>query len=194
MSPATSWLTQSFQEHTLAWLLTSSLLGGVIGASVKFVFEDVLRPMLGWHRATRKVVRRYTPPLVRSADSLERRINNLARNEAKKWMETDEYYRLSTLYQFGELLGWIRILEREFGFLPFESARRGRQFDRRLKGIFRALSSYAYFRNGSFADTDAVGASQVPRLMLSAVGEVMTRPGPRQPVLHRPKSPKLFRQ
>jgi hypothetical protein len=166
-----SWLTDSFEQYTVAWLVISSLAGGIIGGAIKFGFEDVLRPMLGWRREAKQVVRRYATPLVRSAEALERRINILIRNEEKRWFEEDEYFRLSTLYAFGEHLGWIRIVERRFGFLPFESSRRGSQFNRRLNGIFRGLTSHGYFRK---QDPEAVDASTVPRLMLTAIGEVMT--------------------
>jgi hypothetical protein len=176
-----NWLTQSFQQYTVAWIVISSLVGGMIGAFVKFLFEDVLRPFFGWRRDTAAIVRRYTTPLIRSAESLERRINILVRNEQRKWFEEDEYFRLSTLYVLGEYLGWVRIVERRFGFLPFESSRRGRKFNRHLNGLFRALTSHAYFR--AHPDTDAVERSVVPRLMLTAIGEAMRREGENDAVL-----------
>ena len=166
-----NWLTRSFEEHTIVWLAISSIFGGIVGASVKFLFEDLLRPRFTWHRETAVIVRRYTTPLIRSAEALERRINILVRNHDQNWFEADEYFRLSTLYVFGEFLGWVRILERRFGFLPFESSKRGRQFNRHLNGLFRALSSHAYFR--WHHDVNAVDKSQIPRLMLTAIGEAM---------------------
>jgi hypothetical protein len=165
------WLTDSFEEYTVAWILISSFVGGVVGASVKFLFEDILRPRLGTRRETRAVTRKYATPLVRSAEALERRINNLIRNRDRRWYEDSEYYRLSTLYAFAEHLSWIRMVEEEFGFLPFESSRKGREFNQRSNGIFRALSSFAYF--GWSDEFEAIDASQVPRLMLTAVGEAM---------------------
>ncbi|HEU0132630.1 MAG TPA: hypothetical protein VFQ85_16720 [Mycobacteriales bacterium] len=175
------WITRSVEEHTLLWLLLSSLVGGIIGSGVKFLFEDVLRPRLGTRRETRAVTNRYATPLVRSAEALERRINLLVINAGRDWWATSEYYRLSTLYAFGEHLAWIRLVEEDVGFLPFESSRKGRQFSRRLNGVFRALSSWTYFTG--CADTGRVDASTVPRLMLTAVGEAMIREdrkGPRR--------------
>jgi hypothetical protein len=169
-----NWLTESFQEHTVAWLVVSSVVGGIIATAIRFLFEDVFRPAIGWRREAKQIVHRYTVPLVRSADNLERRINILIRNEKKCWFENDEYFRISTLYQFGELLGWIRIVEREVGFLPFESDKRCREFNQRINGVFRALCSHAYFHRRWFRDVDAVDASIIPRLMLSAIGEAMT--------------------
>jgi hypothetical protein len=172
---AGSWLTRSFNEYTLAWLLLSSVVGGVVGASVKFLFDDVLSPRLGSRRETARTIRKYTTPLVRSAEALERRINIMVRNDDERWYQTDEYFRLSTLYLFGDYFSWIRILERTFGFLPYESHSRGRQLNFRLNGPFRALTSHAYFRG--YVDMASVGASGVPRLMLSAIGEGMTSAG-----------------
>jgi len=174
-SKRVSWLTESIPDKTVAWLVLSKLVGAVLGAGVRFLAEDVLRPRLGVSHETRRVLRRFSTPLVRSAESLERRINILVRNEDKNWFTTDEYMRLSTLYIVGEHLGWVRIIERQFGFLPFESARRGRELNRRLTGIFRALSSHAYFR--WHPDQGMVSDSTVPRLMLTAIGEAMTVDG-----------------
>ncbi len=156
--------------NTAAWALLSSVIGGLVGASIKFTFDDVLGPVLGGRRETRRVVRRFTIPLLHSGETLERRINNLVRNVDADWYATDDFYRLSTLYAFGEHLGWIRIVERRFGFVPAEAVKKGKFFTRRLNGIFRALTSHAYFHN---EDPEIVSASAIPRLMLAAIGEAM---------------------
>ncbi|WP_208903106.1 hypothetical protein [Streptomyces incarnatus] len=166
-------LNSQFQGSAVTWLAVSSLVGALVGATVKFAFEDLLRPWAGVHYETRKILNRYSTPLARSAESLERRINLLVRNEEKNWLREDEYTLLSSLYAFGEYLCWIRIIEREFGFLPFEVSRRGRLLNHQMHGIFRALTSHGYFK--SCEDQDAVGRSAVPRLMLSAVGEAMIK-------------------
>ena len=74
------WLTRSFQEQSLVWLLLSAFVGGVMGTGVKFLFEDVLRPRVGWRRDARRAVQGITVPLLRATDSLERWINNWVRN------------------------------------------------------------------------------------------------------------------
>src|SRR5690348_3348510 len=66
---------------TAMWALVASVVGGVVGAGVKFTFEDLLRPKIGWRRDTQRIVRRFTTPLLRSTEALERRINNLVRNQ-----------------------------------------------------------------------------------------------------------------
>jgi hypothetical protein len=94
------------------------------------------------------------------------------RNVDKDWYRTSEYYRLSTLYCFAEYLGWVRLIERRFGFIAIEHSRAGRRLDARLHGLFGALaSSSRYFRWAT--DSDAVERSQIPRRLLAAMGEVM---------------------
>ncbi len=166
------WISRSFEEHTLIWLLISTVVGGVVGSGITFAYEDVLRPWLSFRRDTGRLVRKYTTPLLRSAESLERRIDNLVQNLKHGWYADDEYYRVSTLFVFGDYLGLVQILDREFGFVPVESAGRGRRFQRRLTGLFRALTSAAYFRAPG---GQRVGAdTAIPRFMLRAIGEAMT--------------------
>jgi hypothetical protein len=167
-----SWINQAINEHTALWLLLSSLIGGIVGAAVTFLFQDLLRPWLAARREARRVLSRYTMPLLRSAERLETRINILVRNADRDWYATDEYYRISTLYSFAEYLGWVRNIEREFAFVRLESVRRSREFTMRFNGLFRAMTSFSYFR--WHPDPDAVGASEVPRLMCAGIGEVMT--------------------
>jgi len=163
-------LSETVDQSPVLWLLLSSIIGGVVGASIKFGFEDLLRPFIGSRREARQLVSKYTTPLLRSAEGLERRINILVNNAEHCWFETDEYFKLSTLYVFGQYLGWVRIVEQSFGFLPFESSRKGSKFNRRLHGVFRALSSHAYFRKDP---QEAVGDSLIERFKLTAIGEVM---------------------
>ena len=167
-----SWLNRSFDEHTVLWLLLTTVLGGFVGGLFTFFFEDVLRPRLTARREADSVLRTYTTPLLRAAERLENRINILVRNSDQNWYENDEYFRLSTLFIFGEYFGWIRNIEREFGFVRLESQRRDREFYMVFHGLFRAMSSFSYFR--WYPDPAAVSGSEVPRLMCSAMGEVMT--------------------
>jgi hypothetical protein len=165
------WLTHSFEEHTVLWLLLSAFIGGVVGTGIKFVFEDVLRPSVGWRRDARRAVRGVTVPLLRATDSLERWTNNWVRNVDANWYETSDYYRLATLHSFAEYLGWARIMERRFGYVAIEASRAGSRFNRRLNGFYRAISSFSYFRWSN--DTEKAASSSVPRKMFTAMGDVM---------------------
>lgn len=168
------WLSQSLHQNTVAWLIVASLVGGIIGSAVRFGFEDILRPPLGAARAVQATTRKYSTPLIRSAESLERRINNFLRNIDLGWYGTDDYYQTSTLYVFANYLAWNQIIEESFGFLPYESSRSGRVANRRLNGFFRAMSSFSYFSWS--AERSAVEESQVPRLVLTAMGELTENP------------------
>ena len=163
------WLTASFQQYSVAWILISAFVGGVVGSATKFVFEDVLRPRLGLRREAKAVLARFTTPLLRSSETLERQINNFVRNAEKDWYRTSEYYRLSTLHAFAEHLAWVRLIERRLGFVAIEHSRAGRRLDERLNGVFRAMSSFRYFR---WSDDGAVERSAVPRRLFTAMGEV----------------------
>ena len=57
------WVTHTFQEHTLAWLLMSSVVGGIIATAIRFLFEDLFRPAIGWRREAKHIVRHHTVPL-----------------------------------------------------------------------------------------------------------------------------------
>jgi hypothetical protein len=163
------WLTDSFEEHSVAWILISAFVGGVIGSATKFLFEDVFRPRLGLRRDARAVLARFTTPLLRSSETLERQINNFVRNADKGWYRTSDYYRLSTLYTFAEHLAWVRLIERRLGFIAIEHSHGGRRLDHGINGLFRALSSFHYFR---WSDDEAVERSAVPRRLFTAMGEV----------------------
>jgi hypothetical protein len=169
-----SWFTDSFQQYSIAWLLISAFVGAVVGSTSRFLFEDVLRPRLGLKRDARRLLSTFTAPLMRSADTLERQINNVVRNAEKNWYCTSEYYQLSTLFTFGEYLAWVKLIERKFGFVVLEYSRAGRRVDQRLNGFFGAMSSFRYFRR--WADPAAVERSAVPRRMFTAMGEVMLAP------------------
>jgi hypothetical protein len=163
------WLTDSFQQYSVAWIVISAFVGGVIGSATKFLFEDVFRPRLGLRRDAKAVLARFTTPLLRSGETLERQINNFIRNADQDWYRTSDYYRLSTLYSFAEYLAWVRLIERRLGFIAIEHSHGGRRLDQAINGLFRAMSSFHYFR---WTHDEAVAGSTVPRRLFTAMGEV----------------------
>jgi hypothetical protein len=174
------WLSRPLGEYTIGWALLSALItaviGGFIGAGLKFLFEGLLTPQVAQSREARRLLALYTAPLTRSAEALERFINNFIRNVDERSYHDVEYYRLSALYAFGEYLAWVELVERDFGFVSLDSTRKTRKFKQRFYGFFRALTSQAYFRwadDRDDIDPAAVMESAVPRNMLRAIGEVM---------------------
>jgi hypothetical protein len=163
------WLTDSFEQYSVAWIVISAFVGGVIGSATKFLFEDVFRPRLGLRRDAKAVLTRFTTPLMRSSETLERQINNFVLNVDEDWYRTTDYYRLSTLYSFAEYLAWVRLIERRLGFIAIEHSHGGQRLDKAINGLFRAMSSFHYFRG---IPDRAVADSAVPRRLFTAMGEV----------------------
>ena len=50
------WLTIPFEEFSILWLLISAIIGGIIGASSKFVFETFLPEQLKLKQKSRELV------------------------------------------------------------------------------------------------------------------------------------------
>ena len=101
-------------------------------------------------RATQDVVDRYSRPLLQVAFELQSRLYNVARFGffTNAWSGTDEYRRryaeTSTLWLFGQYLGWIEILRREVQFLDFGDITLTRELRERLLAVRDELASERY--------------------------------------------------
>lgn len=170
-------LVRSIEEHSLLWVVISAGLGGVFGALIKFVFETVIASRYQNTVSAKKMLRRYRYPLLRAADSLDRRLENMIRFANKHWYDDDidDYYRLSTLYLFGTYLGWCKILE-DSAYFEFErSDRHAREFSTFFYRVFKAMTGFGYFRGVSRTEVDDIEAATIPRLALTAIGELMRK-------------------
>jgi len=157
------------------WVLISAGLGGIIGALIKFVFETVAAMKYQQKVTAKKMLHRYRYPLLRAADSLDRRLENMITFIEKKWYEDpqDDYYRLSTLYQFGSYLGWCKIIE-DAAYLEFETSnKRARAFSIHFYRVFKALTGFGYFAGINASEIMGIEEATVPRLALTAIGELM---------------------
>lgn len=126
-------------------------------------------------REARRILGQYTAPLCLAADTLESRLNNLIRNMDKNWWQTDQYYRLSTLFVFCQYLGWVRNIERRMGYIGFASDISTRELNNRLRMVWGALSSITRFFYRR-KDINAVANSALPQLLLRAAGDLMIPP------------------
>jgi hypothetical protein len=168
-------LSRSIQEHTVLWILISAGLGGLIGAVIKFVFETVAAFQYQQRFTAKKMLRTFRHPLLRAADSLDRRLENMINFIGKKWYEDphDDYYRLSTLYLFGSYLGWCKILE-DAAYLELEASdQSAREFSIRFYRVFKALTGFWYFSGLDEGEIDGIEEATVPRLALTAISELM---------------------
>jgi hypothetical protein len=100
-----------------------------------------------------QALRRYRDPLLRAAFDLQSRLYNIAAKEflGRYWKqgneEQREYARLSTLWLFGQYLGWVEILRREVQYLDLGSRSANQELQRRLNQVSAALASDAQGRS-----------------------------------------------
>jgi hypothetical protein len=147
-SSLTDWLNYSFQSNSIAWFLISSFLGGIAGASFKFIFETILPSRLKDKKEIVAVARKYSVPILISAEALRNRFDNIIRLhetiETNKWLSYKEnpgYYYLSTLFLVGRFFGWVEILRSTVVYLDLSSVRETRTFEKFLSAIESAFSS-----------------------------------------------------
>jgi hypothetical protein len=176
-------LFRSFEENSIIWMLVSLGLGGIIGAGIKLLFEHVFTPRVQSARAARQALREYSYPLLRAADALDARLANLIRFADSGWFDDpeDDHYRLGTLYLLGSYFGWCKILE-DAAFLEFqESDRKARRFNIHFYRVFKALTGFYYVQDMEEAREPQKETGNVPRLALTAIGEVMIAGNQGQP-------------
>ena len=173
-------LFPSFEENSIPWVILTGGVGALLGASFKFIFDNLLGPTLESSRAARAAMRKYSYPLLRAAEALDRRLENLFRHADKKWFDDpkDDYYRISTLYLFGCYFGWCNILEKE-AFLEYvESDKKARDFSTQFYRVFKGITGFYYFEDlleEESISAEQVEAATVPRLALTAIGELMVK-------------------
>ena len=173
-------LLQSFEENSIIWILLSAGLGGISGALIDFLFKQVLTPQLQQRRRASQALRQYCNPLLGAADKLDRRLENLINFVDKEWFDNpeDDYYRVSTLYLVGCYFGWCKILEDE-AFLEYEvSNKRARLFNIEFYSVFKAMTGFHYFKEVPTGELTPVEAATIPRLVLTAIGELMIEATP----------------
>lgn len=132
-----SWLQQAFQENTILWLFLSSVVGGIIGASTKFIFDVVLPQRVQRGREAIIAKRKYASPILHTAIALRDRAENIIKNihviEEESWFpandNTEKYYYMSTLFVVGQFFGWVQILRQTIVFLDFTTTTETQKFE-----------------------------------------------------------------
>lgn len=118
-----------------------------------------------------KTLRLYRDPLLRAAFDLQSRLYNIAARGflSRYWIDGNEeqrfYARWSTLWLFGQYLGWVEILRREVQYLDLGSRTANRRLQRRLNEVSAALASDSRGGKDSFiifrSDQRAIGEFMV---------------------------------
>jgi hypothetical protein len=151
-SKSQSWLERSFEERSINWILISSLIGGLVGASAKLIFEVILPARLKERREIISLTHKYTTPILLATEALRNRLFNMINLielvEKDQWLSCNNqtsppqptYYYLSTIYLLGRFFGWVEILRSTVVYLDLASVRETRRFERYLEAIESCFS------------------------------------------------------
>ena len=175
-----TWFQQSFQENSVLWLLVSSILGGIIGASMRFVFEVILPQRLQRKREVIAVKRKYATPILLAAEDLRRRLENIIKiietidhRNVFSVRDPPGYYYLSTLYVVGQFFGWVQILRRTVAYLDFTTTKETRKYERFLAAIEDGFSSPSLLGAASTSYPADTQDHWVFTFQLQAIGSLM---------------------
>ena len=134
--------------HALA--VTAALISAIAvlaGAVVTAFVGPAWKLRADRRRETRDIVDRYSRPLLQAAFELQSRLYNIARLDffIDAWRGSDEarrwYAETSTLWVFGQYLGWIEILRREVQFLDLGDIALTRELRQRLLDVSDHLAT-----------------------------------------------------
>ena len=159
------------------WVIISAGVGGLIGALIKFVFEQIWTTKYKHEFDAQKTLSKYKYPLLRVADSLDRRLQNSIQFASKQWYSdpVDDYYRISTLYLLGSYFGWCKILEDE-AFIEFETSnKRAKDFSIIYHRVYKGITGFQYFHDFHEISEEEIEYASVPRMALTAIAELMIK-------------------
>jgi hypothetical protein len=174
------WLTKSFAEYSIIWLLISSVLGGFIGAFFRLLF-DVIFPQ--WFKDRREILsakRKYSTPILLAAVELRDRLENIITLinlvEDEGWLSsqnTIHYYYWSTLYVVARFMGWRRILRRTVVYLDFTTTKETTVYENYLTLIQRGFTKPNLLRPPSGGDPNLSEDKWIYTFWLHAIGDSM---------------------
>ena len=174
------WLTRSIDEHTVAWVLLSSLLGGIVGGALGFLFEFILPERFKERREVLAIKRQFATPIFRSVDELRRRLRNMIQRidniETEGWLASEHvsgYYFISTSYVVGCLLAWLQILRRRVVYLDFTTTRETKTYEYFLETIQQGFSNPNLLGESSTGDPAASEDSWIFTFSLQHIGTAL---------------------
>lgn len=148
----------------------AALLTAAVGALSAWQLAALKHRREAADKAT-QALRHNRDPLLRAVFDLQSRLYNIVALEffERYWRDGDKearnYTRASTLWLFGQYLGWTEILRREVQYLDIGSRATNREVQRRLNDVAAAMASDSYGRENTFilfrSDQRAVGEFMV---------------------------------
>ena len=133
-----------------------ALIGGIVGAGAKFLFDFYLSESIKRRWATLYLMKKYSSPLIRAADDLAARLDNmnayLPIDPGENWlrqisdddrarMPFERYYFVTTVFLLARLISVIEVLKKEQEYLDFTSLKATREFNSYLNLVYAVLSS-----------------------------------------------------
>ena len=174
------WLTKSFQEHSIFWILTSSILGGIVGASLRFLFDVFLPQRLKDRQEIIATKRKYSTPILLAADDLRKRCANLIQQidliEKEEWLSArklNSYYYLSTLYTVAQFIGWRQVLRQTVVYLDFTTTKETRTYENLLAAIQQCFTKPDLLHITKSSDPANSNDKWIYTFWLQAIGDSM---------------------
>ena len=128
----------------------------------------------------RKTLNELKFPFLRACNSLEKRIELVLKINDTNWVDDqeDDYFYLSTLYQFGVFFGWIRVLEGK-AHLEFSNNKETKVFYRLFFNIMESFTGHVHFSKLPDVPFEEKCKGTFQRLVIRAMGELMVSINPR---------------
>ncbi len=183
-------VTNSFQQSTVIWILISVGLGGLISQVIKFIFEQTV-PQLQRRRASRIARRKYSYPLYHAASELLKVLEeNFLSLDRNRRYSKDSYLNVKILYGFGSFFGWGRIFLRE-SFSEYSELKKGVKEEEEKKAARGRWKSFdTHFYNAMYCMSDdwffshmkeeemslsEIESATIPRHVTNIIGDLMIK-------------------
>ncbi|UYQ94170.1 hypothetical protein MKQ68_03575 [Chitinophaga horti] len=166
-------MNEAFQENTLIWLMVSSVVGGIIGAAIKVLSENVFTHNIIQNRQALDHFKTYSFKLLKSAQALNRRLDFIIKDNANVYRYEDENSKMSLYYVFATYFGWSKIIQEDaldkFQRIP----KKMRQFNIAFLNTLKGLSGNQYFTDICKVEEVFARSAVVPNYCFTAIGELM---------------------
>lgn len=166
-------MNEAFQENTLLWLMLSSIVGGIIGAAIKLLSENIFTQNIIQNRQALDHFKAYSFKLLKSAQALNKRIDFIIKDNANVYRYEDENSKMSLYYVFATYFGWSKIIQEDaidkFQRIP----RKMRQFNIAFLSTLKGLSGNQYFADICKVEEVFAKSAVIPNYCHMAIGELM---------------------
>jgi hypothetical protein len=141
-----NFLLNSIEQNTIIWIFISSLLGGIIGASLKIIFEFLIPYRFKENKDIKENFRVYCHHLLLASREIDRRLDFIITDKAFGKAFESEDSKLSLFYSFGQFLGWCKIIQHNALEKIHKKPKSFRKFFIMFFDTYKALSSQLFFK------------------------------------------------